>query len=87
MPKFTPDNAAQYGQRGGLRTFERHGREHMRTIGRLGLQATVERHYDGDRRRAINALIHKGLMSQDPNPENRAWTKDYVPDRIYRKEH
>jgi len=86
MPKFTPDNAAIYGARGGARTFERHGREHMRTIGKLGLQATVERHYNGNRRLAINTLIHKGLMASDPMPENGAWTKDHIPDRIYKKD-
>lgn len=86
MPKFTSDNAAQYGALGGARTFERYGKEHMRTIGKLGLAAIVARHYGGDRRLAINSLIHKGLISQDPNPGNHAWTKDNIPDRIYRKD-
>jgi len=39
---------------------------------------TVERHFGGDRERAINTLIHRGLMAQDLFPANGAWTRDDV---------
>lgn len=82
MPKFTPDNAADMGRKGGLKTFEKYGRDHMCKIGKLGLQATVDKHYNGDRRLAINTLIHRGLMAIDPMPYNGAWTTDRISDRL-----
>src|SRR5262245_18079017 len=39
----------QAGTLGGLQTLSRHGREHMRAIGRAGFNATVARHWQGDR--------------------------------------
>jgi hypothetical protein len=48
MP-FTKDNAAKHGRQGGRRCRELHGREHMRTIGARGFDATVARHWAGDR--------------------------------------
>src|SRR5262249_55520931 len=39
----------QAGRLGGLQTLSRHGREHMRAIGRAGFNATVARHWQGDR--------------------------------------
>jgi hypothetical protein len=41
----------------------------------------VERHFGGDRERAINTFIHRGLMTIDPFPANRAWIRDDVPHR------
>ena len=48
MP-FTKNNAAQHGRQGGRHCHARHGREHMRTIGAAGFNATVARHWAGDR--------------------------------------
>lgn len=42
--RFTKENAAAYGSRGGRRTVERHGRAHMAAIGVRGFWATVLRH-------------------------------------------
>jgi general stress protein YciG len=70
---FTPANAKAMGRRGGLATVKAHGREHMRAIGRRGFQATTDRHYGGDRRRHLNALIRRGLMALDPAPWNGVW--------------
>ncbi|WP_216329812.1 hypothetical protein [Deinococcus aestuarii] len=47
---------AERGQRGGLRTVERHGNMHMECIGRLGFQITVERYYGGDAHAYMAAL-------------------------------
>jgi hypothetical protein len=48
MP-FTKETAAAFGRQGGRRCRELHGREHMRTIGARGFDATVARHWQGDR--------------------------------------
>lgn len=83
MP-FTPQTARIYGQRGGQATVQRHGREHMRRIGQAGFAATVKRHYGGDARAAVNALIARGLMTLDPAPYNGAWQPkgDKVSDHL-----
>jgi len=82
MPRFTKDTAAALGRKGGQATAEKHGREHMRKIGRKGFHAVVRKHYGGDYRLAINTLIARGLMALDPVPENGAWTKDRITDRL-----
>ena len=69
------------GSTGGKQTVARHGREHMQAIGRKGFAVTVARHFGGDRERAINVLIHRGLMAIDPFPQNGAWTREDVPHR------
>jgi hypothetical protein len=48
MP-FTKDNAAKHGRQGGRSTTKRHGRAHMKAIGAAGFNATVARHWQGDR--------------------------------------
>jgi general stress protein YciG len=73
---FTPANAAAAGRLGGLATVKAHGHEHMQAIGRRGFRVTTERHFDGDRRKHLNALIRRGLRSMDPCPWNHAW-EDY----------
>lgn len=87
MPKFTSTTAAAYGKRGGTTTYQRHGRDHMRAIGKRGFQAYVDRHFKGDRRAALNDLIARGLAALDahmPEPM-RKWRYDphYVPDRLH----
>jgi len=73
--KFTSQTAREAGRMGGLKVVEKYGREWMRKIGSKGFHATVKKHYGGDYRLALNTLISKGLIAQDPNPENMAWTK------------
>lgn len=70
------------GRKGGQVTAQRHGRAHMQQIGRKGFHAMVRRHYGGDYRLAINTLIARGLMAQDPTPQNGAWTKARVSNRL-----
>jgi hypothetical protein len=53
----------------------------MQAIGKRGFATTVARHFGGDRERAINTLIHRGLMAIDPFPHNGAWTCADVPKR------
>lgn len=79
--KYGVEHLQTIGRKGGQITATRHGREHMQRIGRVGFAVTVERHFGGDRELAINTLIHRGLMSIDPFPQNGAWTRDYVPHR------
>ncbi len=76
--KFTSQTAREAGRKGGLTTVKRHGRAHMAVIGRKGFHALVRKHYGGDYRLCLNTLISRGLMTQDPNPENNAWTKHRI---------
>ena len=50
--------------------------------GLKGFWTTCNRHYGADPRRMVNVLIWRGLMAQDPNPENGAWTKPHYSDRL-----
>ena len=81
VAKYGVDHLRTLGRKGGRATAERHGRAHMQELGRKGFAVTVERHFGGDRELAINTLIHRGLMAQDPCSWNGAWTRDDVPHR------
>jgi hypothetical protein len=70
---FTRTNAKAMGRLGGLATVKAHGHEHMQAIGRVGFKVTTERHFDGDRRKHLNALIRRGLRALDPFPWNGVW--------------
>jgi hypothetical protein len=39
---------SERGRKGGQRTLEEYGTQHMRIIGRAGYEAVLERHYSGD---------------------------------------
>ena len=79
--KYGAEHLRTLGRKGGAATVARHGRAHMQQIGRKGFAVTVERHFGGDRERAINTLIHRGLLAQYPFPGNGAWTRPDVPQR------
>jgi general stress protein YciG len=74
MSRFTPDNAATHGRKGGQRTAERHGRAHYQRIGKLGFAATVAKHHGGNRKAYLEHLQRKALIAIDPAPWNGAWT-------------
>ena len=80
MAKFTTDTAAQFGQRGGTTTVQRHGRAHMSKIGKAGFEATVHKHWNGNREACLRRLKELGLMAQDPIPQNGAWQREQRPD-------
>jgi len=61
------------GRKGGYITKKRYGKRFYRANGRKGLQAMIDRHWGGNRERAVQRLIELGLMAQDPHPENGAW--------------
>jgi hypothetical protein len=73
MAKFTKDTAARFGRKGGRRTVEKHGREHMSTIGVRGFWRTVERHWEGNARAFVSYLIQMGIAATDPVPQNGAF--------------
>ena len=50
--------------KGGQRVVELHGRDHMSFIGKLGFQATVDKHWNGDRQAYKEYLQDKGLLVQ-----------------------
>jgi hypothetical protein len=74
MPKFTSATAASFGQRGGQTTVKRHGRAHMSKIGKAGFEATVQKHWQGNREAFLRRLKELGLMAQDPAEWNQAWS-------------
>ena len=76
MPRFTNENAAEFGRRGGLSTVSRYGSTHMSYIGRLGFWATVTRHWHGNARAYVNYLIAMGIAATDPVPQNGAFTHE-----------
>jgi len=61
------------GRKGGYITKKRYGKRFYRANGRKGLQAMIDRHWGGNRQRAMQRLAELGLMAQDPHPENGAW--------------
>ena len=63
MPRFTKDSAAAMGRKGGLATFQRHGRDHMARIGANGFAATVRKHWNGDRAAYVAHLRERGLLA------------------------
>lgn len=76
MARFTTDNAASFGRRGGLRTVERHGTEHMRRIGEKGFWVMVVRHWEANPRAFVNWFVAVGLAATDPMPHNSAYCHD-----------
>ena len=52
--------------------------------GLKGYWTTCIRHFDANPRKMTNWLIWKGLAAQDPMPNNGAWMKWHVPDRLPR---
>jgi hypothetical protein len=69
---FTQENAAEMGARGGKATVERHGREHMAEIGKLGMAALyvkLEAAATSERSKAnivvwITNMVHKKRRAQ-----------------------
>lgn len=55
--------------------MERHGAQPMAAIGKKGFQATVVRHWRGDRRRYLQFLQAKGLIVIDSFLANNAWQR------------
>ncbi|MDQ2995526.1 MAG: hypothetical protein M3R61_00500 [Chloroflexota bacterium] len=80
--KFTKENAAAMGRRGGTQTAARHGRDHMSKIGVRGFWTTVNRHWDGDAKAFVNYLIGLGIAATDPVPQNGAFDHNRVSLRI-----
>lgn len=60
---FNKQNAARYGQKGGMTTYARYGREHMAEIGRKGFEKTTLLHFHGRREWHINWLVQKGIFT------------------------
>jgi hypothetical protein len=50
--------------------------------GLKGFWTTCNRHYNGDARLMVNVFIQRGLMAQDPCPDNGAWTKPRISARL-----
>jgi hypothetical protein len=48
---------------GGLSTFERHGRAHFVSAGRIGFVETVRRHWHGDAGAYVDHLHERGLLA------------------------
>ena len=76
MARFTYDNARAMGQRGGQRTYAKHGPDHMARIGARGFWTTVIRHWEGNPYAFVNYFIGLGLAATDPIPQNGAFVQD-----------
>jgi hypothetical protein len=76
MARFTTENARAMGQRGGQRTYAKHGPDHMARIGARGFWTTVIRHWEGNPRAFVNYFIAVGLAATDPVPHNGAYSYD-----------
>lgn len=79
MRFFNKKNAKEMGKKGGKKTYERHGiehmrelgrstvkrhgTEHMRKIGKVGFQATCNKYYNGDTGAMLYALREQGLIN------------------------
>jgi hypothetical protein len=64
LPRFTPANARAFGSKGGSKTFEKYGAEHMRQIGRRGFAATAGRHFMGDVAKCLDQLVEWGAIEK-----------------------
>ena len=62
---------AEDRRKGGKTTSQRYD---MRERGRKGLQALADKYFDGNYKRAGEALSRVGNAITDPFPANRAWT-------------
>lgn len=60
--RFLPGN--QTSSQGGRAQKAKH-RDHLASWGRMGYQATVERHFNGDELEANRWLVQAGLYAQD----------------------
>ena len=52
--------------------------------GLKGFWTVVNKYYGGDARAYVNGFIQRGLMAQDPCPDNAAWTKPRTSCRLPR---
>lgn len=81
---FTRGNAAEMGRKGGKATYERHGTEHMRAIGRKGFDALAAKlgYMGGARRGALRQLLRAGrLADRGPDPtEALTWADRVLED-------
>lgn len=63
---------------GGQTVLAKHGREHFVALGKAGFQATVDKHFHGDRAAACTWLAKKGLASLDATYQR--WGFNYFED-------
>jgi len=60
---FTKENAASYGQKGGMATYRKYGRDHMIAIGRKGFDRTTSLYFNGCPDSHKNWLASNGLFN------------------------
>jgi hypothetical protein len=51
------------GSQGGKKTFAKHGKSHMQAIGARGFEATVNRHFGGDKAEYLRYLHNRANES------------------------
>ena len=69
-----PLTPSERGRKGGQKTLEEYGTQHMQIIGRAGYESTLERHYAGDAKASCNAredVTHSHLLKLRHAP--RMW--------------
>jgi hypothetical protein len=55
--RILPLSPSERGKKGGQKTLEEHGTQHMQIIGRAGFESTLERHYAGDAKAMHSHLL------------------------------
>lgn len=73
MP-FSKENAAQMGRKGGNATKAKHGREHFSKAGKAGVQAHIDKHFDGDREKFNEWLASVGRETYGRNYAEMGFT-------------
>jgi len=58
---------------GGKAVVAKHGREHMSELGKRGLQAFADKHFQGDKQAALEWLGQCGAYAYDAQFRERGW--------------
>lgn len=56
-------STSERARMGGIACAKKHGKAHMREIGKRGFQTTVDRHWNGDRSAYAAYLREQGLLA------------------------
>ena len=68
-----PLSLSERGKKGGQKTLEEHGNQHMRIIGRAGYESTLERHYAGDAKAMHSHLLKLRHAPRTWCERSRCW--------------
>jgi hypothetical protein len=70
-----PLSLSERGKKGGQKTLEEHGIQHMQIIGRAGYESTLERHYAGDAKAMHSHLLKLRHAPKTWCERSRCWKR------------